>query len=164
MSFDQSYSDVLGALEVMDVQLTDADVFTIASRLDAIRCVDGTLGCLRYRGSGVFTWVKNRILEYKLMPPLTAQDTEGYFVTCVMHFWAWDTEKYGEFSGPFTTDFKSGVQRSPLTRLIDAAPVNKTANKVFQIASHNCDYCNRYFRNPAALKLHMRDVHQYEEE
>lgn len=162
--FAQSYDDVIETLDRMDHNIDEDFIVEIACRLHFMRCSsDSGFGCLHYGGSGVHTWIKSRLRELDLMPECGEQIAIEGHVTGKFHFHPWDVDKYGEFSNArelkFET-FHSGVQRSPLSRIGDSSPINSVARKIIQNNDKDCPYCNRYFRNPAALALHIKDVHQ----
>ena len=166
--FTQSYQDVIDTLNRMDHSIDEEAIIEIACRLAFVRRADGGMyGCLHHGGSGVHTWIKSRLREMNLLPKCGGQCDESEHVSGVFHFYPWDTERYGDFFAPAELKietFKSGTQRSPLSRIGDASPVNTVARKIIQNHDHHCPFCTRYFRNPAALALHVQDVHGEEHE
>lgn len=89
---------------------------------------------------------------------------EERFVTCILHMpWSNDPEMAMDFG--LTEGEKKRLMpqpaRSKVARLgeRDAAPVNRSARKVVGHNSHDCPYCNKWFRNPAALEIHIEESH-----
>jgi hypothetical protein len=154
-------------LSLASYELDVDSIFYLAEMLHEKRMTYGedTWGCLHRGGSGVWCWLKSRMLEYQMLQECggTSERTDRLVVE--LHFPPWDDDLYGPWSKyePITiTQIQPNFSRSPLSRLKDASPINKVARKIIQNNDHNCLYCNRYFRNPAALALHVKDFHGYD--
>jgi hypothetical protein len=159
-------SEILAIAASLDAQVSNVVVLSLADKLRAYRETSGEWGCLHRGGAGVEPWIKNRLHEMNLLPPCGGLSEDmGIRVTVDLHFYPWDVEKYGEFLDTPATKFEqlcSGVQRSPLSRLVDADPINVTASRVSQQFGDVCPYCRQTFRNPNALTLHVKERHKDE--
>lgn len=159
-------TEILAIAARLDAEVNEIVVLSLADKLRAHREVSGQWGCLHYGGAGVEPWVKNRLREMDLLPPCGGLSEDmAIRLPVELHFYPWDVEKYGEFLDTPVTKFEklcSGVQRSPLSRLVDADPINVTASLVSQQFGCVCQYCNRTFRNPNALSLHVKEKHKDE--
>lgn len=155
-------------LVTMDYPVSEDNLMFLATMLYDRRGEDVYgFGCLSRGGSGVITWLKSRMHDLDLLPPCrgTYALADG-MVTATLHFEAWDVERYGEWDEcwrPTQQEVnRSAIQRSPLSRLRDASPINRTARKIAMRSDQRCAYCNKHFRNPAALILHLQSVHSQE--
>lgn len=166
MTVSSSYHEVLAAIERLEYSVPDREVRSIAKELDERRRklrVTKSHCCLGEGGSGVLTWVQSRCNERGLTHPCDGKSaTFGDGMTGRFHFWRWDEERFGPWKkdgGIAIESRNAGVKRSPLSRLIDSSPINSIARKIAGEGDKPCPYCNRYFRNPAAMALHIEDVH-----
>lgn len=116
---------------------------------------------LKPGGSGVFTWVKNRLIELDLLPKCSGQYAiNENFVTATLHFETWDEEKYGPPYGDLESITKNLKEsKSAISKLVNSDPIDKVAAKVSKKYRHPCPYCKQYFINPKALKMHIKESH-----
>lgn len=156
-------SEIRSIATSIDADVDELTVFSLAERLRELRKANGQWGCMHKGGAGVGVWVKSRLQELKLLPPcLCLSESLDARICVLLHFYPWDAEKYGECFDTASTVFEelcSGVQRSPLMRLLDADPVDITASRVSQQINHVCLYCSKTFRNHNALSLHIKERH-----
>lgn len=155
-------------LNLASYNVSDDEIEILAGLLCAkrIECHDEIWGCLHKGGSGVWCWLKSRMLEFGMLDDVGGQSEEDERLVVPLHFYPWDNEKYGPWNCSrelIVEAIAASTARSPLSRLSEAVPINKVARRVIQNNDHNCPYCKRYFRNPAALSLHIRDFHGYDE-
>jgi len=163
---DETLEELQRILDQMGCSISPYLLTGFASLLDKHRGGDMYgHGCLRRGGGGVFTWLKSRLQEHDLLSPCNGEFAiPDSLVTGVLHFESWDVERYGEWAdrGSVVTvlqEMRAGVQRSPLSRLKDASPINRTAHKIAMRSEKQCVYCNKRFRNPAALLIHLKTSH-----
>ena len=154
-------------LDLASYELDSETLFMLGEMLYNRRAFgDCDYGCLKKGGTGVWCWLKSRMIEYGMFKECGGKSEIDERLTVELHFYPWDEEKYGPWANDreiVFEDIMPNVARSPLSRIADASPVNKVARKVIQNNDHNCPYCKRYFRNPVALGLHIRDFHGCEE-
>lgn len=168
MSIPKSYSEVRAVIERLEYTVSDAEVRSIARELDKTRKklkARGGWCCLKPGGNGVFTWVQSRCNERRLTHRCSgAFAVPSGIITARFHFEAWDEEQYGPWKRENSIEFaiesrNVDVKRSPLSRIGDASPINSVARKIAGDGDRPCPYCNRYFRNPAAMALHIEESH-----
>lgn len=125
---------------------------------------------------GALVWLKSRLIEAGVLRALAVElhrgdGTGGLFVpemperpmfktASPEEKAAWNA-KWGWKAAPNLGYSRSGLHRSPL----HIQPINSVADRVahFEGREH-CPYCRRWFRNGAALRLHVIEnhIHEYE--
>lgn len=166
MPSESTLTEVRRCLELASYELTDDEIEILATCLENARRESNTWGCID-AGQSVWSWLKNRMAEFDMLGSCGGQSENPIRLTCELHFPAWDEKRYGPFKNAAELTFESAketVARSPLSRLVDAAPINRVARKIILSGDHHCPYCRRYYRNPAALALHVKDFHGQEAE
>lgn len=106
-------------------------------------------------------WIMNRLRDLKVWH-CGRHDDDGYIVTALFHFWPWDESLAGQ-SQPKTWEMLCldvpRLSRSPLSRFQSFSPIDRVARRIAGDGDKPCPYCNQYFRNGAALKLHLEERH-----
>lgn len=159
-TFDSRYALIKKAIEDMGYGYRATDELVGDLTVELLSRYTVSCGCLTDRlGTGIFIWVKSRLLERGFFDFGWDSEPEERHVTCVFHFPSWDAEKYGEWDDhpQITTlieQMASGVQRSPVQRLRDAKPINRTTYKVASEKGLQCPKCGRYFKTQERVKKH----------
>lgn len=85
-------------------------------------------GCISPGGCSVRSWIQYWLVERGAFP-VGEMLQEEKTVTCVFHFWPWDTDKYGPQP---TEDVGTNLDtmRSPVWRIQKASPINRVACRV----------------------------------
>jgi hypothetical protein len=166
-SFNLTKQEVEDACDLLGYCVDDESIEVISQKLLAIRDKerrrhgdDHRYGCLFRKGAGVVSYVKNRLHEFGLLPKCSGRDEKGFFVIGRFHFFRidenareWDDKDFAKESS------RAGIKRSPLSRLADASPMDAVARRIAGNGDRPCPYCKRYFRNPAAMVLHIKERH-----
>lgn len=161
MPSEATIAEVRRCLELASYELTEDEIEILATCLERARLEAESWGCIN-SGQSVWPWLKNRMAEFDMLGECGGESMPDVRITCELHFPSWDEERYGPFLNEKELSFESlesTVARSPLSRLVDASPINSVARKIIQRGEQDCPYCKRYFRNPAALSLHVKDFH-----
>ena len=104
------------------------------------------------------TWIKNR-LEFG-----HEGDESGIRLETTMHvFWIF----FGQGAPVGYDDYAEHVRllkeaRSNFLRAATADPIDRTARRMVHSDNQPCPYCNRWFHNPNALVLHLKERHGQE--
>lgn len=158
MKAESIASEVAAACELLGYEVDAESVDLIASKLASART--DRYGGLKKGGAGVVPFVKNRLHDMGLLPPHTGKDRKGFLVIGVFHFFRICESAIGWKDAEFARQAKSaGVKRSPLSRLSGSSPINETARRIAGNGDRPCPYCKRYFRNPAAMAMHITERH-----
>ena len=110
---------------------------------------------------GPIAWIMSRLREFRYFVAGMKGQPEIHF-TCEMHCYPLE-----EGTIPYSfQDMKEAtlhltVRRSPLSRvsLSDSEPIDRVARRVSGEGGKPCPYCRKYFRNPAAMVLHLKESH-----
>jgi hypothetical protein len=153
--------EIQNICNLMEYEVDQFFVEKIAAMLDEIREQDNGYGSLGRNKCGVMPWIKNRLLEMKLLPGSSGSDSRDFFVIGRFHFFRIDESVKDWNDKGFEHKRKqAGIKRSPLSRIGSASPIDQVARKIAGNGDKPCPYCKRYFRNPAAMVLHIKEVHQ----
>lgn len=128
---------------------------------------------------GALVWLKSRLIERGVLRALAVElqrgdGTGGPFVPERPEPHEWNKASPAELRawrekwGWKADDRKLGYQRSGLHRSpLHIQPVNSVADRVVHFEGReHCPYCRKWFRNGAALRLHVIDNHleEYQKE
>jgi hypothetical protein len=154
---DKSRSQVQEACKTLGYEIDAEHIDAIAKKLDELR--DSRHGCLQ-TGGGIVPFVKIRLHDMKLLPCHCGQDSDEFFLVGLFHFFK-SSESVVRWKDPgFKAEEQSAsIKRSPLSRITEASPINATARKIAGNGDKPCPYCKRYFRNPAAMAMHIQENH-----
>lgn len=119
--------EVVECIKQIGADVTEDVIDLLANRL-AERC-DRTCGCLSRGGSSVRDWVRLQLNDAKLLPKNVDDNFDMWHVVGVLHFWPWDEEKYGPKPAE-SCGAAVDTMRSPIYRLRDADPIDRTAWRV----------------------------------
>ena len=146
-----------------DATVSSADAERIAKA--AIKCGVGqtqkrATGCLDGDADlcvGAIIWLKNRLADFALLPPGHC-GCPRIRLFCELHFEPLHIAASEIASWCFPPNYaRSRISRSPLARI---EPIDRVASRLTQFSDESkCPYCNRYYRNGAALRLHAVESH-----
>ena len=113
--------------------------------------------CMAPDGEGLIVWVKSRLMERNVLRALARElnkpDGSPLRIPEIPDH---PTEEQ-RWRAPRSLGFvRSRISRSPLV----IQPINSVADRVLHFDDHqNCPYCRAWFRNGAALRLHVIERH-----
>jgi len=153
--------EVVYACETLGYAISDSDADAVAEKLENARISFGEArGSLFPGGGAVLPFVKQRMKEMGILPCCSGKCNDSFFVVGRFHFFRICESAKGWVDPGFEKASQlAGVKRSPLSRLSSASPINETARKIAGCGDRPCPYCNRYFRNPAAMAMHIQENH-----
>ena len=112
--------------------------------------------------AGHVIWLSSRLAEMGCFNREHRDPDEIHFAV-ELHFWSWEGSPWATTdSASFVPDWPVTTRRSPLSRLCDSSAIDRVARRIAGDGDKPCPYCRRYFRNPAALVLHLRESHSVE--
>ena len=126
----QEVSRCIKQLDTNSDVLSELMARIFARQLEKI--CENSCGCLSPGGSSVKDWVRLRLNDCGLLAPNSRSRgvIEPRHVVGVLHFWAWDVDKYGPSPGVEKCGGTVDTMRSPLYRLRDSKPIDRVAWRV----------------------------------
>jgi len=117
--------------------------------------------CRDETSAGHLVWLCKRLCEFGYFQVPHVDPTDIRLFT-ELHFWPWDGGEWLSDSASDVPDWPVTTRRSPLSRVVDSGPINRVARRIAGNGDKSCPYCNRYYRNPAAMSLHLLESHGQE--
>jgi hypothetical protein len=105
-------------------------------------------------------WIKNRLIDTGKLPH-ESKGCPEVRLFCYLHFDPIFDSIAPEDRYFVSTRLTKGIQRPAFHRLRSRRPIGITAaaRKMVNEKLQTCPYCRSYFRNPAALVVHIEDRH-----
>jgi hypothetical protein len=146
------------AHERFEVSLSISDAEIIAKKFAEMK---GGWASRNSSSSGHVVWIAKRLQEAGYFR-VQHNDPSDIRLFALLHFWPWEGKPWGRDSVDDMIEWPATVRRSPLSRMGDFEPINRVARRIAGDGGKPCPYCRRYYRNPAALSLHLAESHEQE--
>lgn len=146
------------ARERFMVELSQSDAAAIAKSFSEMT---GGWASRNESSAGHVAWIARRLYELGCFHVPHVDPTE-IRLFALLHFWPWEGGDWGCDTIDDMIDWPTTVRRSPLSRMGEFEPINRVARMIAGDGGKPCPYCRRYYRNPAALSLHLSESHGQE--